>query len=334
MRKPKGCGLRRHGRHRPRAFTLIELLVVIAIIGVLIALLLPAVQKVREAANRITCQNNLKQIGLAMHHYHDALQTFPAGNVNQQGPPDGDYHYYDNWAVALLPYVEQGPLHSRYQVNLPNVDPANDAVRTTFVKLYTCPSDLHGNAADIRPWTNYPTGDFAFMTGSYRGMGGKNDGLDRWWSDPIGAPNLMNPNGGHPEYRGVLHIAGPSRCSRERFASITDGTSNTLMVGERTTLDRSEEDRRRTTFWADSYNPYSVSAATAESRTLLSSFQDCVDINPDYKSPCTYGWGSNHAGVINFVLCDGSIHAVSTNIDITLFTNLATIAGSDPTEGF
>src|SRR2546422_4811037 len=88
-------------------FPLIELVVVIAIIGVLIGLLLPAVQKVREAAARMQCSNNLKQLALACHNYHDAYNTFPAGNVFRQGPPNNLYDHYECWAISILPFVEQ-----------------------------------------------------------------------------------------------------------------------------------------------------------------------------------------------------------------------------------
>jgi prepilin-type N-terminal cleavage/methylation domain-containing protein len=110
-------------RHSSKAFTLIELLVVIAIIGVLIALLLPAIQKVREAANRMSCQNNLKQLALACHLHADAAGTLPASNVVVLTGPDptseSSYAYYENWCLTILPYIEQGNLGSQYDFTKP-----------------------------------------------------------------------------------------------------------------------------------------------------------------------------------------------------------------------
>src|SRR5207248_2036654 len=128
---------------RRGAFTLIELLVVIAIVAVVMGLLLPAVQKVREAANRLSCQNNLKQIGLALHHYHDSNHTFPMGHETRGNLKQ--WVYYSNWAIALLPYLEQNNLYGQYDNTVPNYHPKNARVRTTFVKVYTCPSDTNAN---------------------------------------------------------------------------------------------------------------------------------------------------------------------------------------------
>src|SRR5262245_36490951 len=265
--------LSQRGRVRS-AFTLIELLVVIAIIAILIGLLLPAVQKVREAAARMKCQNNLKQIGLALHNYHDANGTFPSGHkVTTTNPSnDGLAIYFSNWAILILPYIEQDNLYKLYDQTISNFHANNKAVRETYIATYSCPSDINANKI-LTPETAPGSGGggTAFMTGSYRGMGGVSaTGFDQWAGYP--SEVLRNSQQG-PGLRGMFHTDWPGGpVGPERMASMIDGTSNTLMVGERSTRTHAS----RGTFWADAFNLYSLSGAYTQSASLLNDYDACI----------------------------------------------------------
>ncbi len=126
-------------RQATSGFTLIELLVVLAIVAVLIGLLLPAVQKVREAANQTTCRNNLKQLGLALHHYHDAYYTFPPGGLEWR-PPGGTTQRQLAWSAFLLPYLEQDNLYRQLDLSKPFDAPENAPAAATVLRVYLCPS--------------------------------------------------------------------------------------------------------------------------------------------------------------------------------------------------
>jgi prepilin-type N-terminal cleavage/methylation domain-containing protein/prepilin-type processing-associated H-X9-DG protein len=199
-------------RPRPTGFTLIELLVVIAIIAILIGLLLPAVQKVREAAARAKCVNNLKQVGLALHNYEGTYQHFPPGYVAAGPYTDGatDTAPGWGWGTHLLPYLEQDNLYRAINLNLPVEHPQNTAAVRQVVKLYVCPSDLAPDAAFAVP-DGFGAAVVTAGPSSYAAcIGGDESGPD----DPTGA--------------GAFY-----RHSRTRVADVTDGTSNTIFVGER-----------------------------------------------------------------------------------------------------
>jgi prepilin-type N-terminal cleavage/methylation domain-containing protein/prepilin-type processing-associated H-X9-DG protein len=217
-----------------KGFTLVELLVVIAIIGILVALLLPAVQAAREAARRMQCSNNCKQIGLALHNYHDTFKSFPMSwYIDIPGLSPGKSQFNgEPWGVSILPFIEQQPLHDQYNHNVLASDqtsPANVAVIQTKLSAYVCPSAPGGvnrkytfdaNSAGL-PFTATDLAPSDYLaTSGVRGV----------------FVNLA----GIPSNEGVLQAHGPTgppigaNNRSGRFSDITDGTANTFIIGERT----------------------------------------------------------------------------------------------------
>lgn len=333
--------------NRKTGFTLVELLVVIAIIGILVGLLLPAVQAAREAARRMQCSNNLKQLGLALHNYHDAYRKFPRGTYTAQiggcgGVPNHEAHG-NSPLTMILPFMEQTPLYNSWDFT--RGYPCNLA-KTFQAKIPTflCPSDLP------LPFESCPT-NYCLSTGPNVG----------WTADPT-------------EAVGIIHI----RVSRS-LANVTDGTSNTILAAEivkgdgvdensgggtkngfaigdvirgiplpsgfrrvnPTVTDLQNYDRAARTSFGYAYQLGGIGAYWAAPQPLQSFFNTVAPPNPPYANVTDFAiWGatdgagifpsrSRHTGGSNHVLCDGSVHFISNSVDHSLYQNLGSIAGGE-----
>ena len=274
-------------------FTLVELLVVIAIIGVLIALLLPAVQQAREAARRMQCTNNLKQIGIAMHNYHDTYNALPAAWIRRNSSNDPKY----GWATSLLPFIEQTALYDqlepgRFPLQVRYSASATDAVKAllqTSIDGYRCPSDVTGDLNDKEVFG--ATDHFDIATANY--------------ICSIGRTSVTNGDDEGAVFFGNSYLG---------FKDITDGLSNTLMIGERDGGNsRIANSTYKAAVWAGVGRGNNNGAAFVGRTTGRTNFP----INHDYGSSNNAGKGfsSLHPGGVNMLLCDGSVHFLPETAD-------------------
>ena len=327
--------------HRHRGFTLIELLVVIAIVAILVALLLPAVQQAREAARRVKCLNNLKQMGLALHSYHSSHGTFPPGFISRLTDPNWTYQTGNTrsfpdelgpgWSffALMLPYMDQKNLHDLIDFNLPISAPENAEARRQSVDLFLCPSETSGRIIQITTCGSPPTetNTPVLLT----------DAAVCSYVGSLGGGNSTDPNYGAYErqpFNGVFH-----RNSRIRAADITDGLSHTIGIGERMS-------RMAESSW--------VGVVPRQSIVYNQTDPPHPQFNPPGHPPC-YKWrppitailvharsglpngptsspssfhGPHPAGC-NFLLMDGSTRIITDNIGLRVFRALCTRNGQE-----
>jgi prepilin-type N-terminal cleavage/methylation domain-containing protein/prepilin-type processing-associated H-X9-DG protein len=315
---------------RHPGFTLIELLVVIGIIGALIGLMLPAIHRVREAADRVGCQNNLKQIGVALHNYSDGNGSFPPGYMfvrkgdlspvtpvvprkifDRPRPLPTPYVVAANqpgwgWAALLLPYLEQGSLRNSINFNLAVESPSNLLPRNTPVRIFTCPSDHNTGVFTIQDEFDKNLGQAA--TNSYVAC--------------FGQGGLL---GSQPDKSNGIF----SRNSKIRIGDIADGTSNTLAVGERPALFAQSPwagvmtgGTCRTTPGAPVYL-----SIIDQAPSMVMARIGARKLNDHYSEPNDFF--SPHSGVAHFLFADGAVHGLRLTTNVNVLQALATRAGGE-----
>jgi len=299
--------------HKQRsAFTLIELLVVIAIIAILIGLLLPAVQKVREAAARMQCSNNLKQLGIAVHSFQDGQGRLPYNtSPNTYGYDINGKSW--SWLAKILPYIEQDNLYKLGGLgadgaNLPTFNSVLTTVYNQQIKTFLCPSDSSSTSART---DRANTGGYACGSTNYRGVSGSN-----WaWGNTTNTGPTGN-NNGLDAGDGMFWRHDETR--KLRLEQMQDGTSNILMVGE------DLPDRNQHCGWPNSN--YANGTCSIPLNTSL------PGSTPQYGFgdwPNVYSFRSRHTGGAQFAIADGSVRFVSATIDLPTYRAVATHSGGE-----
>jgi prepilin-type N-terminal cleavage/methylation domain-containing protein/prepilin-type processing-associated H-X9-DG protein len=328
------------------AFTLIELLVVIAIIAVLIALLLPAVQSAREAARRISCTNNLKQMGLAMHNYHQALGTFPIGAMGIRGPqvvnnggfyPDGTpaANHRRTWAFMILPYLEQATMYQAINFSLPFNPPtgaANNTISEILIPGFSCPSDPTVNQIDQN---NRREGNYVV-----------NWGNTNWAQNMQFGTTSYNPFVGNalvPMGQNVPFLGAPFTMDKAYgVQNLTDGTSNTLLMAE-VTIGATQPTNlyeHRGDIYNDDYNCAMFMGYTPPNSTYPDWIANGYCRFPYLTNPpCTGTTGgapnaynasrSYHPGGVNALMSDGSVKFFKNTTNIAVWRSLASSSGGE-----
>jgi prepilin-type processing-associated H-X9-DG protein len=344
------------------AFTLLELLVIIAIIAILVGLLLPAVQKVRGAASRVQCANNLKQLGIALHGHNDTVHRLPGGLI-----VGGDIQ--DGWGTGfteLLPFIEQQSLRNIYRFDVPWFDPANEKAVAFPVKLFYCPANRASGGIDMNPiaaqWGRYippfaAGTDYAFCKGANAGLS----------LEPGKVPSAVRGPFGVAIRDSTGKVTGAVR-----LIDVADGTSMTFAMGEAVGGSprypiRDLSDPTKTaadpftgqpalleqcwgaTGFGDASHPWYASALAVTAQFGMSPNIDDEPLNRSPGTPSIHGsdssgynktgrdlvsgFRSTHTGGANFVMCDGSVRFVRDTIDPATYRSLSTYAGNEVVSG-
>jgi prepilin-type N-terminal cleavage/methylation domain-containing protein/prepilin-type processing-associated H-X9-DG protein len=321
-------------RLRHRGFTLIELLVVIAIIAVLIALLLPAVQAARAAAKRAQCVNNLKQLGLAMHNYHDSLGTFPIGLMGFRSPlatanggkyPDGSVagNVRRTWAWLILPYLEQTTLANAINYSLPFNNHVHDTAVRIIPGTFLCPSDPNMGFIDV--------GSYPVRKVNYMANWGNTHYFQSFDSttNPFAGPLIPNEK--------VPFLGAPFSIDRSySMQTFTDGTSNTLLMSEvKVGLPNGTSQDHRGDVFNDDYNGCMFNGYTVPNATFpdyaSGGCQNGYQTNPPCvsKTPTFNAARSWHPGGVNALMGDGSVKFVKDTINVQTWRALSTTQGGE-----